>query len=104
VDIYDENLISGAISLINIMLKEIMKSEYEGVSVIKKKDKVTYILPSDLVTGVIFSNKESKMVEFYLKQLVMKIETIYKNVLLNWDGDLGIFDPIDNIFQEIFSE
>lgn len=104
VDSYNENLISGAISLVNIMLKEILKPESREVSVIKKKGKLTYIFPSDLITGVIFSKKESKNIQFYIKQLVIKIEQVYKNILLNWDGDLGIFDPIEDIFEEILSK
>jgi len=103
-DTYDENLISGAISIVNIMLKEILNPESREISVIKKKGKYTYIFPSELITGVIFSKKESKIIEFYIKQLVIKIEQVYKNILLNWDGDLNIFDPIDDIFEEIFSK
>jgi len=55
------------------------------------------------VTGVIFSEEESKTLELYIIQLVIKIEQLYKDILKNWDGDLDIFNPIKDIFEEIFS-
>ena len=80
VEKYDENLISGAISLVNIMLKELMKPESREISVIKKKGKLTYLYPSELITGVIFSKKESKSIEFHIMELVIKVEQVFKNM------------------------
>ncbi|MFW9970113.1 MAG: hypothetical protein ACFFDF_07925 [Candidatus Odinarchaeota archaeon] len=103
IDTLNEHLITSAITSVNIMLSEILKPGSREISVIKKKGKVIHIIPSDLITGVIFSKEESKTLQLYMKQLVSKVEQVYKNILVNWDGDLEIFNPIKNIYEEIFS-
>lgn len=103
IDLLSEHLITSAITSVNIMLKEILKPGSREISVIKKKGKVIYIFPSDLITGVIFSKKESKVIDLYMNRLILKVEQVYKNVLTNWDGDLNIFNPIRDIYEEIFS-
>ncbi|MFW9819988.1 MAG: hypothetical protein ACFFE5_10295 [Candidatus Thorarchaeota archaeon] len=103
IDLLSQHLITSAITSVNIMLKEILKPGSREVSVIKKKGKLIYIFPSDLITGVIFSKKESKVVDLYMNRLILKVEQVYKNVLNNWDGDLNIFNPIRDIYEEIFS-
>ena len=102
-DLLNEHLITSAITSVNIMLKEILKSRSWEVSKIRKKGKLINIFPGDLITGVVFSKKESKTIELYMKQFVIKIEQVYKNILTNWDGDLKIFKPTKDIFEEIFS-
>ncbi|MFX0004859.1 MAG: hypothetical protein ACFE9J_15430, partial [Candidatus Hermodarchaeota archaeon] len=103
-DFLDQHLITGAITSVNIMLKEILKPGSREISMIKKKGKMVYIIPSNLITGVLFSKKESMNIEFYMRQLISKVEQVYKNILKNWDGDLDIFNPIKDIYEEIFSE
>jgi len=100
----NESLISGAITSVNIMLKELMNPVSRGMSVIRKKGIIIYMFHGNLINGVVFSNKEAKIIEFYMKQLITKIEQVYKNVLQNWDGDLRIFEPIEDIFSDIFSK
>ena len=99
----NESLISGAITSINIMLKELMNPVSREVCVIRKRGTIIYMFHGNLITGVVFSRKEAKIIEFYMKQLVTKIEQVYQNVLQNWNGDLRIFEPIEDIFSEIFS-
>jgi len=103
IDLLSEHLITSAITSVNVMLKEILKPGSREVSVIKKKGKLIYIFPSDLITGVIFSKKESKVIDLYMNRLILKVEQVYKNVLTNWDGDLNIFIPIRDIYEKIFS-
>ncbi|MFX1571524.1 MAG: hypothetical protein ACFFB0_02165 [Promethearchaeota archaeon] len=102
-DLLNEHIITSAITSVNIMLKEILKSRAKQISIIKKKGKLIYIFPGDLITGVIFSKKESRTIELNMKQFVIKIEQVYNNILKDWDGDLEIFKPINYIFEEIFS-
>ncbi len=103
IDLLSEHLITSAISSVNIMLKEILNPGSREVTVIKKKGKIIHIFPSDLITGVIFSKKESKVIDLYMNRLILKVEQVYKNVLNKWDGDLNIFNPISDIYKEIFS-
>jgi hypothetical protein len=103
-DLLDKHLVTSAITSVNIMLKEILKPETKEVSLIKKKGKLIYIVPSELITGVIISKEESKLIEFHMKQLITKVGQVYKNVLKDWNGDLDIFIPIKDIFKEQFSK
>ena len=80
-----------------------MKPSYKEILIIRKKGKLVYVYQSDFIIGVIFSKKESKTIELYMKQLVTKVEQVYNNVLKNWDGNIDIFNPVKDIFDDIFS-
>ncbi len=99
-ELIDENLIAGAISSINIMLKEL--TEDSGISVIKKKGKTVTISPSKYVYGVAFCKEDLNYIKVVLKNFVQKFEMVYGSVLKNWDGDVEIFKPAENIAKEIF--
>lgn len=99
---YDELLMSGAISSINIMLKEATSARDSRTSIIKKKGKIVNIYTGDLVTGVIISKEELNSLNFYLKKFVTKIEYIFSTVLIHWNGDRDIFYPVEGIVNGIF--
>jgi len=103
-NIMDKNLITSAITSVKIMLKELTASQDKGLSRIKKENKIINIYTSDFLTGVLISKEELKSFDFYLKELVLKIESIYKSILKDWDGDLDIFSPVEDIMNEIFSK
>ncbi len=94
---------SGALTSVNIMLSELIGTLDHKLSVIKKKGKIVTIFSSDIITGVLISKEELKYFQHNLKKLILKVEKIYKNVLIDWDGDLAIFYPIKNIIDDIFS-
>ncbi len=99
----DEDLITGAIASINIMLEEIIRGKKKGFSMIKKKGKIINIFSSEHITGVIFSTEELRFFNYNLRELIVKVEQIYHNVLINWSDDIEIFHPISNIIDELFS-
>jgi hypothetical protein len=86
------------------MLKELTASKDKGLSKIKKENKIITIYTKDFLTGVLISKEELKSFDFYLKELVSKIEHIYRTILEDWDGDLDIFSPVEDIMHEIFSK
>ncbi len=96
-------LISGAITSADLFIKEITNSKQQGLSSFKKGGNVIYIYTSDLIILVLICNKEIENVISYLKEFTDRIETIYLNVLLNFDGDLSIFNPVENIVKEVFN-
>lgn len=101
----DKNLISSSITSINIMLQELTPSpNKKGFSRIKEQDKIIYLYNSELLDGVIISKEEIERFEYYLELLVLKVEGIYRDFLIEWDGDIDIFSPVDNIFDEVFSD
>jgi hypothetical protein len=101
----DKNLISSSITSVNIMLQELTPSpNKKGFSRIKEQDKIIYLYNSELLDGVIISKEEIERFEYYLELLVLKVEGIYRDFLIEWDGDIDIFSPVDNIFDEVFSD
>ena len=100
----DKFLISNAITSVKIILNELTSSTDTGTSIIRKENKVVSIHSGSLLTGVIISKEKLANFEFYLRILIQHLERLYSNVLKNWDGDLEIFNPIDEIIDEIFSK
>jgi hypothetical protein len=100
----DKFLISNAITSVKIILNELTSSNDTGTSIIRKENKVVSIHSGSLLTGVIISKEKLENFESYLRKLIQRLERLYYNVLKNWDGDLEIFNPIDDIIDEIFSK
>ncbi len=101
-ELLSEDLISGGIAAIGIMLNQL--TDLEGMSVIKKPEKVTIIYSGKYITGVIFCKADLASLRTILQQFVLKTEKIYESILVEWNGDKSVFDPIENIYEEIFIE
>ncbi|TFG30243.1 MAG: hypothetical protein EU532_01270 [Promethearchaeota archaeon] len=103
--IMDEHLISAAIASINIMLQALTEAgeKDKGISVIKKKGENVIIYSSKLVSGVLYTSEELNFPKLVLKEFVEKFETLYYNILKDWNGDTNIFNPTEIIANEIFS-
>lgn len=99
----DDHFISGALSSINIMLNELMNTKENKISIIKKKNKIVTIFTSVYVIGVLVSTEELEFFKHNLKGIVLKTEMLYKNLLINWNGDRTKFNPINDIVTDIFS-
>ena len=100
----DENLISAAISGVDILLHELTDSKESDkkISVIKKKGETVVIYPGNIINGVLYETEDLNITKVVLKEFVQKFESIYHNVLLNWNGDATIFNPVENMTNEIF--
>ncbi len=99
----DDHFISGAFSSINIMLNELMNTKENKISIIKKKNKIITIYTSVYIIGVLVSTEELEFFKHNLKRLVLKIEMLYRNLLINWSGDRTKFYPVKDIVTDIFS-
>ncbi|MFX1311499.1 MAG: hypothetical protein ACFFHD_02660 [Promethearchaeota archaeon] len=95
--------ISGVLSSVNIMLNELIPSKSNEISTIKKKGKIITTFSSNYITGILISKEELEYFKYNLKKLILKLEEIYKSILINWNGDLTIFYPVKNIIESIFS-
>lgn len=100
--ILDDSLVTGAMSSISIILKEVTRSKEKGISIIKKKGMIIYIYSSKYIIGVLITKDEIKYIKFFLKKFIKRIEMIFTNVLEDWNGDLHIFSPIEFIIEEMF--
>jgi len=94
--------VSGVLSSVNIMLNELIPSKNNEISIIKKKGKIVTTFSSNYTTGVLISKEDLEYFKYNLKKLILKLEEIYKSVLIKWNGDLTIFYPIENIIESIF--
>ncbi len=103
-DHQEDLLVSGAITSVNIMLKELIRPETEGISVIKKREKTVITYAGEGVAGVIFCTEEFNMIKLFLKDFVEKFELLYSQILKAWDGDLTIFLSVDNMVNELIKK
>ncbi|TFG02894.1 MAG: hypothetical protein EU539_12720 [Promethearchaeota archaeon] len=105
-DLMDENLISAAISSINIILQELSETgiSNKSISVIKKKGENVIIYQGELISGVLYTTEELNFPKIILKEFVDKFEALYWNILLDWDGDTNIFNPMGIIADKVFSK
>ena len=97
----DQNIIAGLLTGVNLVIQKLTKQS--GATIIEKEGKIIIFHPRELITGIIICNTKLKSLSLLLDKLLDKVEDIYGAVLLNWDGNLKIFAPIENITQEIFS-
>ena len=105
-ELMEEHLISAAITSINIMLQGLTetKERERGISVIKKKGENVIIYTGKFVSGVLYTSEELNSPKKILKEFVEKFETLYYNILMDWDGDINLFNPTEIIVEEIFNK
>jgi hypothetical protein len=98
----NSDMIAGALTSVKLMLEELTSSK--GISIIKKKENIIIFYPGKYITGVIFCREELNSLKILLQRFIIKVETIYENILLKWVGDLTVFRPVENICNEVFSK
>ncbi len=96
----DESVITGALTTIEMMLEKV--SHIDSISIIKKKEKILIFQPGRFIYGVLICEEELESLKILLSKFISKIETIYSNVLEDWDRNLNVFTPIEGIAKEIF--
>ncbi len=104
-NLMNENLISAAISSINILLQKLTETmeRRKDISVIKKKGENVIIYTGKFVSGVLYTSEELNAPKIVLRNLVDKFETLFHNILMSWKGDTSIFDPAEVIVKDLFS-
>jgi hypothetical protein len=104
-DFMNEQLISAALKSINLILEEMVKSKEisKHISVIKRKGEIVNIYQGKFVSGVLYTSEELNIPKIVLKEFIEKFELLYQNILLNWDGSLNIFTPVESIVNDFFT-
>ena len=95
----ESSLKSGGIVSVEMVLENITDSN--GISIIERKDKKITIYSGNYIYGVIISDEILRSHQLILKNIISKIENIYSPILSNWQGDLKVFSPIDNIIEDM---
>ncbi|MEX2682850.1 MAG: hypothetical protein Q6373_014765, partial [Candidatus Sigynarchaeota archaeon] len=98
----DEHLVSGAISSINIMLKEMVESREREISIIDKKNKTVLFVPMEFITVVMFCSENITSIKRRLKEFSQKFEILYRNLLEDWNGEITEFQSAENVVREYF--
>ena len=101
--IMDEHLVTGAIIAVKLMLEELTSTKDKGLYTIKKEGKIVNIYSSTLLTGIFYTKEELNSINYYIQKVVTKLESIYKNILIDWDGNLDVFSSIEFIVDELLS-
>ncbi|MEX2728852.1 MAG: hypothetical protein Q6353_016465 [Candidatus Sigynarchaeum springense] len=99
----DDNLVSSAISSVNMIVKEMTAADERGMSTIKRGDKTITTFSSELVNGVIISKEENYLISENLKNFIQTFEAIYRGVITTWNGDNKVFEPAAAMADKIFS-
>ncbi len=94
------SLISGHIYSIQVILQGITKKK--DITVINREQNIVIIYPGIYINGIIICKKDLNSLRTLIAKFVYKIEAVYSNVLKSWKGDLEIFKPIKQIYNEIF--
>ena len=99
-EIVDENLISGAISSVNVLLGELTKRK--GSTILKREGKIITIAPGQDVFGVLFTSEDLNTTKSLLNNFVKEFERIYHDTIIKWEGDLDVFKPVESLTNTIF--
>lgn len=101
-DIGNSSLITSALNAINGLLQEITKTNSKLDSIdIKEKDLIFEYI-GDIV-GVLLLNKESEMAKALLKKFLNEFFERYKEHILQYYGDISVFESAGDLVLENFS-
>ncbi len=94
------NIISGWVTMIQFLLEEITAEK--DIILIKKEKKTLAICPSINVLVIIICDEFLLSMRILLQKFIREFEDIYHGILENWNGDLRIFKPVDNLVEQFF--
>ena len=97
----DGSVLSGTMTSLTLLLEKLTKKE--GLSIIEQRGKYIIIDPGEFLFAAIICDENLASIRLLLHKFLTKIETIYNDVLSNWDHDLKVFEPIEDIAREFFS-
>jgi len=93
-------LITGIVASAKMFLE--MHTKKKGTSIIKQQDKTLIIYSGENISGVLICEESLLAPQILLKNFMERIEMSYHEVLKTWKGDLKIFKPLEQMFEEIF--
>jgi len=97
----DSDLIAGGFSGIQSFLSEIVKTT-ESLHLIDYQDLKIMIEQGPNALFILIIKEESSFLQYKLKQFANEFQTLYKNILVHWDGEINIFKPTSGLIQTIF--
>ncbi len=96
----DQNIVAGLLTSVKVMLQAL--TDKKGVSIIERENKIMIIYPSEFVNGIIICDEKLASLQILLKKFVNKVELLFRNIFENWNGDVTVFSPLEDVSKEIF--
>lgn len=97
----DPSLVAGMFSAITSFIKETTSSS-DLLRSIDHGDSKIIIEYGDYVFGAIFANMQTAEIRSKLKTFITKFEEKHRDVLPNWNGNMGPFEQDAVLLKEIF--
>ena len=97
---YLKQIIAGTMTSVKLMLEKLTESQ--GVSIIEQEEKIIIIQPGINFFAVLICDEELVSLKILLSSFIAKIETLYRDIIENWNGNIDVFDPIGSIIKEHF--
>ncbi len=97
-----EVIIGGGLAGIGVMLKELSKSS-EDVNYIDHGDSTLIFTHGEQVIVILFSKKYLELLKWKIDRLLRKIESIYQESFVNYEGNIDQFRGISTLLEEEFS-
>lgn len=100
----DEQLIGALMSALNLLAEELEKG---GLSNFELQDKKYIIMKQHGISFIVNSSKKTKekKVKEEMNSIANKFFTLYpKEMLINWDNDLSVFDDFENHIKDSLQE
>ena len=97
---FDEQINSGIIKSINDILNEL--TDKKGISIIERTNKIFIIQPGKFITGVLICDEELNALKVLLNRFIENIEEIYSKIIEDWNFEIKIFEPIEEMAKEVF--
>jgi hypothetical protein len=94
------NYFSGVLVSMKIMFKNLIQTD--ETSIIKREGKYVILKTGKYVYGALICNKNLDSLHILLERFIERVELIFSTILENWNGNLQILKPIENIAKEIF--
>lgn len=96
----DPLLVSGALSGISTLIKEITQAKSDLKKIDYGEGEILFER-GEKITMAVFTTLSTEEMRNRIAKIVKKIETHYKNILENWDGDLSKFGGLQKDIDEL---
>jgi len=99
----DADLFSGGISGLSMMLQEMIKSD-QRLKIIDHEDKKLMFEYGNKFTCALLVTKDLNIIRKKLELLAQEIQDVFWETIENWDGNVELFNPINTIIRNYFTE
>ncbi|MHA1378792.1 MAG: hypothetical protein ACTSRG_10460 [Candidatus Helarchaeota archaeon] len=95
------DLIAGGLVGISSIIQEMTSSETK-VKIIKQEQANILLEHGSFVTIALISVEDLQILRKKLNQLIDLFESLFRDILDDWRGDVGIFQPAKALIEEVF--